>query len=459
MKKNLRFNALKQDERVKQAKALLKEAYLEHQSKLNTIQEPNAELVDAYQTLLDSFGKKRGGSLFYPYLSSGFGKGALVELADGSVKYDFISGIGAHFTHSDPDLLDAAINASLQDSIMQGNLQQNLSSVKLVQKLTQLSKLDHAFLTTSGAMAVENGLKLAMQKHSPASRVLAFEGCFMGRSLAAASITDKDAYRSGLPITLSVDYLPFYDSRNPKKSIEKTVDALKQFLKRFPGKYACMCFELIQGERGYFAGTTEFYRAIMDVLKEHDIAVFVDEIQSFGRLDTPFAFQHFGLEDYVDIVTVGKLSQVCATLYRKNYKPQPGLISQTFTSSTVAIESALIILNKMQKEGYWGENGKIITLSNYFRKGLKRLAKQFPQRVSGPFGYGAMLAFTLDDGDKVRTVQFIKQLFHMGVLSFIAGAEPTRIRFLMPIGGVCKKDIDEVLSILEKAIIRFNPKV
>ncbi|RAP38309.1 acetylornithine aminotransferase [Candidatus Marinamargulisbacteria bacterium SCGC AAA071-K20] len=456
MKNSLHFKQFNNDPRVKEAKALLLDALSDHQSKLTKVKSPQDYLKKSYSNLIDNFSKKRGGNLFYPYLSSGFGNGALVELADGSVKYDFISGIGAHFSHLDPDCVAASIDASMQDTIMQGNLQQNVSSVKLVQKLTQLSKLDHAFLTTSGAMAVENGLKLAMQKNSPASRVLAFQGCFMGRTLACASITDKDAYRKGIPTTLNVDYLPFYNSKKPDQSTARTLKKLYTYLTRYPGQYACMCFELIQGERGYFPGSTAFFTAIMTVLKKHNVAIFVDEIQSFGRLDTPFAFQHFGLEKFIDIVTVGKLSQVCATLFNKNYKPQPGLISQTFTSSTVAIESSLTILNKMEKEAYWGPKGKIMTLSNQFRNGLKALHKKYPKRVNGPYGYGGMLVFTLDDGSKENTVAFIKHLYSMGLMSFIAGANPTRVRFLMPIGGVNKIVIKEVLSLLESAIKAFK---
>jgi 4-aminobutyrate aminotransferase-like enzyme len=52
---------------------------------------------------LQEFAADRGGKLFYDYIGSGIGNGPLVELADGSVKYDFITGIGVHyFGHSHP---------------------------------------------------------------------------------------------------------------------------------------------------------------------------------------------------------------------------------------------------------------------------------------------------------------------------------------------------------------------
>ena len=48
----------------------------------------------SYDDLLSHFSQSRGGPLYFPYLGSGIGRGALVELADGSVKLNLISGIG-----------------------------------------------------------------------------------------------------------------------------------------------------------------------------------------------------------------------------------------------------------------------------------------------------------------------------------------------------------------------------
>ena len=104
-----------------------------------------------------------------------------------------------------------------------------------------------------------------------------------------------------------------------------------------------------------------------------------------------FAFKEFKLDDLVDVVTVGKLSQVCATLYKSEFKPKPGLVSQTFTSSSTAIEVSKRILLALRDQGYKGKRGKINVLSTYFRERLQQLTKQFPKLVQGPFGYGAML--------------------------------------------------------------------
>src|SRR5688572_6899757 len=158
--------ALFSDPRVAQAKQLLLAALAEHQRGLTGVRPARGELKVAYEEMVKQFSGARGGPLFFPYLGSGIGRGSLVELADGSVKYDMISGIGVHYLgHSHPLLAEVAIDAALRDTVMQGNLQQNVECVKLAQTLIDFAnrdqnnkRLPHCFFTSSGAMANENAL-------------------------------------------------------------------------------------------------------------------------------------------------------------------------------------------------------------------------------------------------------------------------------------------------------------
>lgn len=435
-----------------EGKKLILRSYQKRLDSINSILPPKKEDFTSYKEVIEKFSSTRGIPLWYPYLGTGFGKGALVELLDGSIKYDMISGIGVYWAHGDLELVNCAIDAACQNTIMQGNLQQNGDSYQLIELFKELSGLDHCILTSSGAMALENSFKLAFQKKFPAKRILAFERCFAGRTLLLASITDKAAFREGLPIVASVDYVPFYDERMPNESLEKSLAAISRYIKRYPNDHACMCFELIQGEGGYYAGTKDFFVPIMELLKQHHIPIIVDEIQSFGRTDRLFAYQHFEMESYVDIATVGKLSQVCATLYKSSFQPKLGLISQTFTASTSAIRAALYILKKLTYDGYLGPNGKNQHISSLIRKHLAILEKKYPEKMSGPFGYGLMIAFTPFKGDRKKVMKFAHKLFEMGVICFIAGDEPARIRFLPPIGGLSREDIPQIFSIVEEAL-------
>jgi acetylornithine/N-succinyldiaminopimelate aminotransferase len=450
----LAAEALALDSRVAKAKSLLVDAVKSHQSHLSGIRPPNPQLRQKYQDLLAAFSECRGGKLWFPYLGSGIGNGVFVELLDGSVKYDFISGIGPQVLgHSHPNLVEAGVDAAISDLVMQGNLQQNGDALELSIHLCRVSGMDHCFLTSSGAMANENALKIAFQKRFPAKRILAFEGCFAGRTLALSQITDKPSYREGMPLTISVDYIPFFDPENPEVSTERALKKLKTHLSRYPKEHAAMCFELVQGERGFYVGEKDFFIKIMQVLKDHQVSIWIDEVQTFGRTPQLFAFQYFGLNEYADIVTIGKLSQVCATLFNSTHRPRPGLLSQTFTSSTSAIRAAKTILNELQHGDYFGPEGKIVKVYDYFSKKLMEIAQRHPELVKGPFGIGTMIAVTPYDGETKQVTQFVHNLFDAGVISFIAGLYPTRVRFLVPTGVLRFEDIDEVARIFEKVLL------
>jgi acetylornithine/N-succinyldiaminopimelate aminotransferase len=452
-KEKLVATQFRNDPRVRQAKNLLMEAIQDHQTAIKGIRPAQVDLIQSYEELIAEFSSMRGGKLYYPYIGSGFGKGPLVELLDGSVKYDMISGIGVHYWgHSHPQILNESFDAILNDTVMQGHLQQNLEAVTFSKLIIDASGLDHCFLTTSGAMANENALKIIFQKKFPAHRILAFEKCFMGRSLTLSQITDKPAYREGIPLNTFVDYVPFYDATRPEESTQEAVIALKNHIKRYPKEHAAFCFELVQGEGGFHPGTTDFFKALMSVAKEHNIAIFIDEVQTFGRTTKLFAFQHFELETYAEVVTIGKLSQVCATLFKEEFKPKPGLLSQTFTGSTTALQVGHFIIRELIQGNYFGKDGKIASIHDRFEKHLTRLHHQYPEYIQGPYGIGAMIAFTLFNGDFKLVSQFVQDLFQAGVISFIAGNNPTRVRFLAPVGAMTVEAIDEVMKIVEMVL-------
>ncbi len=441
------FEQFMNDPRLQKGKQLLYDTLLEYQSKIAQIKPPDPDRKLSYQQLIARFSEYRGAPLWYPYLGSGMGNGALVELADGSVKYDFISGIGTHFGHGQVDVVYACLDAALQDVVMQGNLEQNTSSVEFCKVLIEQSRLDHCFLTSSGAMACENALKIIFQKKEPAQRILAFERNFMGRTLLLSNITDKPSFREGLPQPFQVDYLPFNEQAIPK---------LEALLAEHPDQYAAMCFELIQGEGGYYAGSTELFTSLMKILKQHSVAVLVDEIQTLGRTPSLFAFQHFELSEYVDVVTFGKLTQVCGTLFRDSFRPRAGLISQTFTGSTSAIESGLAILHELIHSGYLGPDGKIEKYARLFQTHLAQLSQKYPQLIKGPFGYGLMVAATVLGGEPEKVKMFLNKLFDAGVIAFSCGATPMRVRMLVPLGSVHSVDIDNVMEIFEKVLVECS---
>jgi len=454
--------ALRNDPRIAQAKELIRQAVADHSATLTDVRPPDPSRVAAYESLLAQAAATRGGPLLWPYLSGGLGHGPYVELADGSVKLDFIGGIGVYGSgHSNLDAIEAAVGAALEDVAMQGNLQQHPTSIRMSQRLIELASaggapLSLCMLSTSGAMANENALKLAFHRSTPADRILAFDNAFAGRSIALAAITDRPKYRQGLPIALAVDYLPVLDINNPQRSIRWAVAELQRLLARHPGRYAGFWAELIAGEGGYYPGSHDFFAALCEPIRAAGIPIIFDEVQSFSRTSRPFAFQHFGLDAYADIVSVGKITQVCATLYRESFKPTAPILSQTFTGASSSMAVGLAALDAMQAASCFGDDGWNMRRHRYFADGLGRLVSKHPGKIAGPFGEAMMIAFTPGDGSYDCAKRLMDIMFAEGLLGFVCGQAPTRLRFLPPPIITTESHIDAALQLLDRSLAKFN---
>jgi 4-aminobutyrate aminotransferase-like enzyme len=440
-------------------------------SQITDVRPPRPELKESYDAAMARAAAVRGRNLLYPYVGSGIGNGALVELADGSVKWDMICGIGVHFFgHSDAELIEAALRGSLGDTVKQGNLQANFEphafSEVLLAEAAKGSKLKYAYLSTSGCMANENALKVCMQKHYPAKRVLAFRDCFMGRSTTMASIGDSHEGRVGLPIVADVDYMPFFDEAEAARAgapavINAAVAKLEEYIHRFPSQHACFIFELVQGEGGFNSGKRDYFKALMDVCKAHKIAVWDDEIQTFGRLPRMFAYDYYNLGEYVDVFCVGKMTQVCATLYTEEYNPKPGLLSGTFVGETVSFEVGRRVIERLRDGDYYGESGRIERNHAAFRQQVKALAAKHPEwfpsipqitDVAG--GVGGMMRLTPFGGKKDKIQAACRAIFDAGVILFYCGHGPYHLRVLPPLGVMNESDWPRVFACIEQGLAK-----
>jgi 4-aminobutyrate aminotransferase-like enzyme len=411
--------------------------------------------AEDYAAALREIEALRGRPLSFPLLLSEHGHGARVRMADGRWLLDFIGGIGVYgFGHSHPELLEAAVVAAAGDSVFQGHLAPGPEYLRLSRLLVEHAgpRLAHAWISLSGSMANENALKLILQKHAPADRIVAFERNFAGRTLASGEITDKPAYREGMPLRGNVLYVPFFDEADPR-STQKSVAALDAHLARHPGRTAGMIFELVQGEGGFNTAPREFFAALMERCRKAGIAVWVDEVQTFARTGQLFAFQTLGLGELVDVVTLGKLLQGSAALFTRDYNPKPGLIAGTFAGATVGMAVGARVIEKLVCEGYLGPEGRVAKLGLRVAARHETLRRALPRAVGPRCGIGAMQAFVPFDGSAELVQAVLRAAFEEGLLAFSAGANPGKIRMLLPL-DVSDEELDAGFAIFEKAIRR-----
>ena len=283
-------NQLLQSDRYRAAKQELLQAILESGRKISAVRAPSqdAGAREKYQALMQDFQAHRGRELNYPFVSSGLGSGPFVELMDGSVKYDMITGIGINFFgHAHPELIAEVIDG-LPSDIMQGNLQSGVEAYALLKELMKHvgagSRLKHAWFATCGTMANELALKIIRQKNAPATKLFAFTDCFAGRSTAMQEVTDNPKYREGQPTYGEVYHLPFYSEKlGVEASAQATISFMTHFTDRFPGKFAGMMIELVQGEGGFNYAPRDYYVRVFEAAKKLGLAIWADEIQTFGR--------------------------------------------------------------------------------------------------------------------------------------------------------------------------------
>jgi acetylornithine/N-succinyldiaminopimelate aminotransferase len=411
--------------------------------------------ADDYAAAMRQLADVRGRPLFYPLVLSGLGEGARVRLANGRSLIDFIGGIGVYaFGHSERDLLETAVVAAARDVVFQGNLAPGLEQLRLARLLLGHAspRLAHAWLSVSGAMANENAIKMIWQKHHPAQFVIAFENAFAGRTTTMAEVTDKPGFREGLPLRGNVLYVPFFDPR-VEGSTQRSLAVLDAHLKRYPGQIAGMLFELVQGEGGFNTAPREFFVALMERCRKHGIAVWVDEVQTYARTGELFAHQTFGLADYVDLVTVGKILQGSAVLYTKDYNPREGLVAGTYAGATVGMTVGARIIEKLASEGYLGAHGRVAGIGRRVEARFVALAARLPNAIGPRSGIGAMQAFIPFDGAPATTNAILKAAFDEGVIVFGAGKDPMKIRMLLPV-NVTDEELDAGFAALERALRR-----
>ncbi len=423
---------------------------------IETVRPPNEALQESAKKAFDEAGKYRGRPLFYPYLGTGAGHGPYVEIEDGSVKLDLINGIGVHIMgHSHPKVIEASLRGALCDVVMQGNLEPNheysMMGKKLVEHASKNSRLKYAWVSTCGTMANENALKMARQKHSPARMVVGMKNAFAGRSTMMAEVTDNPAYKQGLPDYNEVLRIPWYEASDPRSS-EKTLNALKEHVAKHPKNISAFVFEPMLGEGGYRSAPREFFVPLLEFCKQNNIAVWLDEVQTFMRTGELFAYETLGLGQYVDLCTVAKTLQCGATLYTEEYNPQPGLVAGTFAGSSAALSAGLWILEEMTSKGYFGANGRVMAIHKEFVGMLNRLNETTCKgqlREAG--GMGLMIAVTPLDGGKDTVTQLLHTLYKNGLIAFSCGRDPYRLRFLVP-AVTEAKDIALAGQIIEQSI-------
>jgi 4-aminobutyrate aminotransferase len=303
----------------------------------------------------------------YPLVAKS-GRGAIVEDVDGNTFLDFAAGIAVVSTgHCHPRVVGAIqkqaaelIHISCTDFYYQG-------LVELAERLSAVAPGKEAkkvYFGNSGTEAIEAAIKLA-RYHTRRDKIIAFHGCFHGRTLGALSLTaSKAIQRKGFGALLAgVFHIPYpnsyrcpYGNPSPCTCVESATFLEREIFKRMvdPEEVAAIFIEPIQGEGGYVPAPKEFFVELQRICRQYGILLVCDEVQSgMGRTGKWWACDHAGIEPDILCVAKGIASgmPLSATIARASLMDwKPGAHASTFGGNPVSVAAALATMDLLETE-------------------------------------------------------------------------------------------------------------
>ena len=152
------------------------------------------------------------------------------------------------------------------------------------------------------------------------------------------------------------------------------------------------------------------------------------------------------------MITIGKVFQGSALLYRQGFAPDPALISGTYSGATVAMAVAGRMIELMIEGAMFGPEGRERELERLTREHLRVSPSAIPASISEVDGVGAMIAFRLGDGTLETTRAFIHRCFDAGLVLYYGGHEPACVRLFLPAAVVTNDELTDAFTILDRCM-------
>lgn len=169
-------------------------------------------------------------------------------------------------------------------------------------KVSELTGKQMVLPMNTGAEAVETALKAARRWAGDVkgvadgrARIIACEGNFHGRTMAAISLSSEAEYKRGFgPLLPGIRIVPYGDA-----------DALQAAIEEDAGNTAAFIVEPIQGEAGIVVPPEGYLRRAKEVCERNNVLLIADEVQvGLCRTGRMFACEWEGVQP--DVYVLGK---------------------------------------------------------------------------------------------------------------------------------------------------------
>ncbi|MEF3191693.1 MAG: aspartate aminotransferase family protein [Campylobacterales bacterium] len=351
---------------------------------------------------------------------------------------DFTSGIAVTSVGHGNARLARAIAEQAASIIHISNLYLIEPQAKLAERLASLSGYPvRSFFANSGAEANEGAIKIArkygeVEGEPKRYKIITLKHSFHGRTITTLKATGQEKMHNY--------FGPFPDGFVYASSIEEVENLLDDHT-------VAVMIELIQGEGGVEAMSKEAVQKLAKTLKERDILLIIDEVQTgVWRTGEFLASNLYEIEP--DVITLAKGLgggvPIGAIMTRLVDIFLPGDHGSTFGGNYLSTRAALEVLDILEEEA---ERGAINEVIIRFEEELKKIVEVYPSLFNATSGLGLLRGLRCHDEEIVKKVITAAQA--KGLLLLKAGRATVRIA---PALTISRAEIDEGFKRLHAAL-------
>lgn len=381
----------------------------------------------------------------YPrnYVNFKQGKNATLFDDKGKDYIDFTSGIGVTSVGHGNARLASAISEQANNLIHTSNLFLIEPQAKLAKKIAELYGQDvGTFFANSGAEANEGAIKLARKYgekkfENKRYKIITLEHSFHGRTITTVKATGQKSFHKP-------DFSPYPDGFSYDKNINEIYNSIDN-------ETVAVMIELVQGEGGVAPFAKEEIQKLSAFLKEQEILLIVDEVQTgIYRSGEFLATNLYDIKPDIITLAKGLAGGVPIGAVVTTHKDlfEVGDHGSTFGGNFLSTRAGLEVLDILES---YKNSGELDEAFIYFETKLKEFSSEFPKMFKEVVGLGLMRG--LRCFDVVDLVALIDSAFNEGILVLKSGRNT--LRFLPPL-TITKAEIDEGFKRLKNAYNKIS---